>query len=168
MRSNVFYGEDLCLNLQILPRAEKIVVLPDELYFYRWGGGTTKLKASLIEDAHQQHTMKYEYFRLYGQNKFDGNLAYELVQYYLTYYENQLITQKRAQWPGLTEKIFSDARFQTALQIIPASLESEKVRLLKDSVQRGNFEPVLAFFSGNMLRKRWIRRTINTVGKVIS
>lgn len=38
----LIYGEDLCFNLQVLPKAGKIVGCPEILYFYRYGGGNDK------------------------------------------------------------------------------------------------------------------------------
>ncbi len=168
MRSNVFYGEDLCLNLQILPRAEKIVVLPDELYFYRWGGGTTMLKESLIEDAYKQYEMKRKYFNEYDKGDYAGELAFELVQFYLGYYESQLISQKRGRWLELTERVFSDGRFQVALQCIPSSLESEKVKLLKKVIQNEDFEHLLTVLSKTIPQKKIKKNVINTIGTFLS
>lgn len=34
---DLVYGEDLCFNLQVLPRAEKIVSSPEIVYYYRGG-----------------------------------------------------------------------------------------------------------------------------------
>lgn len=35
---DLVYGEDLCFNMQILPKVKRIVSVPDNVYFYRWGG----------------------------------------------------------------------------------------------------------------------------------
>ncbi|MCL2509271.1 MAG: glycosyltransferase [Oscillospiraceae bacterium] len=46
----IFFGEDLIMNIQLLPFAEKIHIIPHALYCYRAGGGTTKFNARFLED----------------------------------------------------------------------------------------------------------------------
>lgn len=47
---NNFMGDDLCVNLQVLPKARKMVVLNKPLYYYRFGGGTSKFNPRFLED----------------------------------------------------------------------------------------------------------------------
>lgn len=45
-----FFGEDLALNMEILPKCKKVRVINKALYYYRCGGGTTKYMKHLFED----------------------------------------------------------------------------------------------------------------------
>lgn len=45
-----FMGEDLCINLQVLPKARKMVALNRPLYYYRFGGGSSKFNTRFLED----------------------------------------------------------------------------------------------------------------------
>lgn len=36
--SELTYGEDICFNLQVLPRAKKMAIASKAHYYYRWGG----------------------------------------------------------------------------------------------------------------------------------
>lgn len=45
-----FMGEDLCINLQALPKARKMVVVNKPLYYYRFGGGSSKFNPNFIDD----------------------------------------------------------------------------------------------------------------------
>ena len=46
-----FYNEDLSYNLHVMPNAKKIVLIAEKLYYYRWGGFTTKRISSLLDTA---------------------------------------------------------------------------------------------------------------------
>lgn len=45
-----FMGEDLSLTLRILNLAQKLIIIPDCLYYYRLGGGTSKFMPYMLED----------------------------------------------------------------------------------------------------------------------
>ena len=45
-----FFGEDLALNMELLPKCKKVRVINEALYYYRCGGGTTKYMKDLFED----------------------------------------------------------------------------------------------------------------------
>ena len=55
-------GEDLCFNLQVLPNANKIVSIPDSIYFYRWGGMTNSINKNLFKDACKAYNFKLKIF----------------------------------------------------------------------------------------------------------
>lgn len=45
-----FTGDDLSVTLRCLPRTNKLVVIPNRIYNYRLGGGTSKFMAYMLED----------------------------------------------------------------------------------------------------------------------
>ena len=47
--SGLIYGEDLCMNLQVLPKAKSIVINSKGLYFYKCVGGYYKYKRYFIQ-----------------------------------------------------------------------------------------------------------------------
>ncbi len=53
-----FYGEDLIFNIQVMPEMEGVVVIPDELYNYRAGGGTHKYQPLFFEELTELHKIK--------------------------------------------------------------------------------------------------------------
>lgn len=43
--------EDLSYNMHVLPYASKICVIPDYLYYYRWGGFTNRFDKTILDTA---------------------------------------------------------------------------------------------------------------------
>ncbi len=47
----VFFEEDHYVNLQLLPQVNRLVYLPDKLYSYRFGGGSSRFISSFLADC---------------------------------------------------------------------------------------------------------------------
>lgn len=45
-----FMGDDLSVTIQILPETNRLVIIPDCVYFYKIGGGTTKFMPYMLDD----------------------------------------------------------------------------------------------------------------------
>lgn len=45
-----FMGEDLSVTLRLLPETQKLVIIPDVVYDYRIGGGTSKFMPDMLND----------------------------------------------------------------------------------------------------------------------
>lgn len=45
-----FYGDDLIVTLRYLPRCQEIVIIPEVVYHYRIGGGTSKYNPAMMDD----------------------------------------------------------------------------------------------------------------------
>lgn len=45
-----FMGDDLSITLRCLPQTNKLVIIPNKIYNYRIGGGTSKFMAYMLED----------------------------------------------------------------------------------------------------------------------
>lgn len=45
-----FMGEDLSITLRLMPNIEKLVIIPDTVYYYRMGGGTSKYMPYMLDD----------------------------------------------------------------------------------------------------------------------
>lgn len=61
--SNVvnFMGDDLIMTVDILPKADQIIIVPDVVYYYRPGGGTSKLQPKLMDDWLALYRFKSQY-----------------------------------------------------------------------------------------------------------
>jgi glycosyltransferase involved in cell wall biosynthesis len=44
------FGEDLCLNIQLLPKVGRVMVVPQPLYLYRLGGSSARFNPNYISD----------------------------------------------------------------------------------------------------------------------
>lgn len=55
-----FMGEDLSVTLRLLPKTEKLVIIPDEIYNYNIGGGTSRFMPFMLEDFLSLYKFKKE------------------------------------------------------------------------------------------------------------
>lgn len=45
-----FFGEDLIVTLNLMPQSQKTIIIPNCVYYYRMGGGTTKYNSHMLDD----------------------------------------------------------------------------------------------------------------------
>lgn len=84
--TKLVYGEDLCFNLYVLPKAKKIVSIPNSIYFYVYGGVTTNVdEERMYEDAIKQYNYKVSEFKKYGQFNLIEMANVELCNYFIGY-----------------------------------------------------------------------------------
>lgn len=83
--TGISYGEDLCMNLELMTKAEKVVTIPQCVYFYRWGGVTNFIKKRVYNDAIVQYELKVEYFKKYNRLDCIEMANVELCNYFLSY-----------------------------------------------------------------------------------
>lgn len=55
-----FFGEDLNVNIRLLPQCNKITLLPDDLYYYRFGGNTSRFMPYYMDDCLAIHELQHE------------------------------------------------------------------------------------------------------------
>ena len=82
--------EDLSYNMHILPYASKICVVPENLYYYRWGGFTNRYDKTILDTALLGYKLKRQLIDKYKLNHFKHTTAIELLNYLNTYF-NSLI-----------------------------------------------------------------------------
>ena len=86
------HGEDLCFNMHLFPFVNKISIISDEIYYYRYGGMTNKMNTSIFIDACKAYEIKMRYLDRY--NYFDRAGIYtaiELKNFLNTYIINYFI-----------------------------------------------------------------------------
>lgn len=60
-----FMGEDLSVTLRLLPETQKLVIIPDVVYNYRIGGGTSKFMPYMLDDFLSLYRFKQELAQRY-------------------------------------------------------------------------------------------------------
>lgn len=60
-----FMGEDLSVTLRLLPETHKLIVIPDVVYDYRIGGGTSKFMPDMLSDFLNLYRFKKEMAQRY-------------------------------------------------------------------------------------------------------
>ena len=83
-----FMGDDLIMTLDVMPKAERIVVIPDVVYHYRPGGGTSKFQPKLMDDWLALYRFKRKYAERYHMPQPIKKLMdIELCNMTFTYFE---------------------------------------------------------------------------------
>jgi glycosyltransferase involved in cell wall biosynthesis len=78
-------GEDLYYNIQVFPKATKIHFIDAPIYFYRFGGMTTKLNEKIIEAAIGMYKLKKETINLYDKPEYLKYMVIEMINYLKSY-----------------------------------------------------------------------------------
>ena len=90
----ISHGEDLCFNLQVLPNANKIVSIPDSIYFYRWGGMTNNINKNLFKDACKAYNFKLKIFEKFNCKDCYEKASVELCNFFKGYIDTYLVFSK--------------------------------------------------------------------------
>lgn len=83
-----FMGEDLSVTLRVLPETQRLVIIPDVVYHYRIGGGTSKFMPDMLDDFLSLYRFKKEMAQRYPmpQNA-EYLMAVELKNIALSWFE---------------------------------------------------------------------------------
>lgn len=60
------FAEDLDIVLRLMPLLDKLFVVPDVVYNYRTGGGTTRFMPEILSDSLFMYNRKKEYIKFYS------------------------------------------------------------------------------------------------------
>lgn len=87
-----FMGDDLSVTLRLLPETQRLVILPDVVYYYRLGGGTSKFLPDMLNDFLNLYRFKKEMALRYPmpQNA-EYLMAVELKNIILTWLETCIL-----------------------------------------------------------------------------
>lgn len=62
-------GEDLILSMRIFPSISKYLVIEENVYFYRYGGGTSRYNPNMYSDLKSQYYIKLDAIKKYKYAK---------------------------------------------------------------------------------------------------
>lgn len=60
-----FMGDDLSITLKVLPNTKKLIIIPNTVYFYRIGGGTSKYMPYMLYDFLSLYDYKFKLAQQY-------------------------------------------------------------------------------------------------------
>lgn len=112
--------EDLSYNMHIFPYARKIALIPDVLYYYRWGGYTNHYDATVLETAIIGYSLKMKLIKKYALSDFKASTAIELLNYLNTYF-SQIVEYEIEVKNGFeaeVERVLSLPEVHQALNIV--------------------------------------------------
>lgn len=64
-----FMGDDLSVTIRLVSEVKNLVILPDVVYNYRIGGGTTKFMPYMMDDFAKLYTFKQSFIQTYPMPK---------------------------------------------------------------------------------------------------
>lgn len=83
-----FMGDDLIMTLDLMPKVDKVVIIPDVVYKYRVGGGTTKYQPEMMNDWLNLYRFKKSYAEKYPMpQNIQKLMDVELVNMTFSYFE---------------------------------------------------------------------------------
>lgn len=112
--------EDLSYNMHILPYARKIAILPDILYYYRWGGFTNRYDKTILATALTGYRLKMQQIVQWQMPQFKHSTAVELLNYLNTYF-SQCVSYdvfNREQFLEEARRLFSIEEVDEASNIV--------------------------------------------------
>lgn len=128
-------GEDLMYNLRLFPHLQKIYVMDEVGYYYRWGGMTSSYNPHLYPDLKRQYLLKSEIAKKYNYTRAFDFLKIELKNVFFS-----SIIQQIEYKAGSEEKIkanicneLNDKIWEDALKVEnhPSFYQQEFVKALQ-------------------------------------
>lgn len=159
-------GEDLCFNLQVMPKAEKIISVPETVYFYRWGGMTNKINEKLFIEACKVYNFKVDIFSKIGLTDCIEKASFELCNFFLSYIEQYLIfySLNNNYVNLIIEREIKNSDLQNAVKLIQTDwmIKEKKIEYIKEK----NIEGILDLQKRNYIKKIIRNKILLFISKV--
>lgn len=89
-------GEDLLFNMQLHPYLEKMAFVTQNVYFHRYGGVTSQLNPTLLEDVKKQYRLRKEVLLKTNYPKALPYLKIELANVFYSFFMSQFLIAKKS------------------------------------------------------------------------
>ena len=125
----ITHGEDLCYNIQCFPYAKRIICIPENVYFYRFGGMTNQMNEKLLDDAVKAYQFKWKMIEKWNLQREKQYTAIEMLNFLFTYLENHVIYKKftKSQLLQLLAKKVQLEEIQHAISVIDSEYIKESL-----------------------------------------
>jgi hypothetical protein len=87
-------GEDLILNMRVFPFVHKYAIIPDLVYFYRIGGGTSRYNTRFYPDLKAQYFIKMDTLRQFNYLKAERPTKIEMCNVLCSQVKQMLLYRK--------------------------------------------------------------------------
>ena len=150
-----FMGDDLSVSIRITPEVRSLVILPDVVYNYRIGGGTSKFMPYMMEDFASLYTYKQHYAKKYpmpqdAQFYMDVELMNTTKTHFLQCLANGDFTE--AQLVDEIRKVMAMPQVKQASCNLMGS--GKKIAEYAENLHNGNVEPILRLTYENRAANR--------------
>lgn len=154
--------EDLSYNMHVLPYASKIAIVPDVLYYYRWGGFTNRYDNTILDTALIGYKLKMAQIDRYRVYAYKTYVAVELINYLNTYFY-QIVEHEicnKDDFEAEVRRVLSFIEVQEALNIVKAYKKYH--RKYVDAMLKGDSEG-LYIYEMMTRRKNWKKRFLKKI-----
>lgn len=159
-----FYGDDLIVTLGYLPECREIVIIPDVVYHYRIGGGTSKYNPKMMDDWLALYRYKKPFTEKYAMPQDTEKLMdIELCNMAYTY-----LTMLGRSGKFSHEEILTRIKEVVRIPEVNMALENPKtdgtkflaIQKMKERDWDGLLDMILSD-AKQYNKKQWIRKIIN-------
>ncbi len=149
-----FMGDDLSVTLRCLPETKRLGILPDIVYFYRFGGGTSKYMPYMLEDFLSLYRCKRELLVKHPMPQ-DAKclISIELMNILATWF--RMYQHKGGHTEAeLLAEIERVSRLTEVRDAISVLEERKKRHLLAEQLKLGSFREIEKQISRDLKRDR--------------
>lgn len=139
-----FMGDDLSVSIRITPEVKNLVIIPDVVYHYRIGGGTSRFMPYMMEDFVSLYSYKQEFAKKYpmpqdAQLYMDIELMNTTKTHFLQCLTNGGFTE--AQLVEEVKKVSEMPQVKQACSHLAGT--ERKIAEYAENLQAGNIEPIV-------------------------
>lgn len=127
------HGEDLSFNMHLFPNVTKLAFVSENVYFYRYGGMTTKMNYDLFNTACKTYEIKKKYLNKFEYNKGNIYIAIELKNFFNTYIESYFKYTNYSQ-DEIVERISKEVNENKVFS--DALIEIQKSKYCKSEIEK--------------------------------
>lgn len=157
-------GEDLVYNIQLFPKANRIHFIDAPIYFYRFGGMTTKLNEKIIDAAIRMYSLKKIAMQDYQKHEYQKWVVIEMINY-LKSYLKMLVEYKSKDTDFIfanLNKIMDRTEIIEVIQIVKDYEYYKNDHFVKALIQHNTAE-LVRIQTAEYLKSRFKKRLIRTV-----
>lgn len=148
--------EDLSYNMHILPYAKKIHIIPNCLYYYRWGGFTNRYDKTILDTALIGYQLKMNLIEKDHYDNFRVTTSIELLNYINTYFYDLLAYKQTSKEEFIAEvdSVINLPEVQSAKKVVCEYDKYHKAHI--DAIIEGDLK-ALYFITLNSIKKNKIK-----------
>lgn len=155
--------EDLSYNMHVLPYASRICIIPEYLYYYRWGGFTNRFDKTILDTAITGYRLKMCQIERYGLFSFRHTTAVELLNYLNSYFLSLVCYTNidKTQFVNVCNNVYSLSEVIESINIV--NKEDKYHNDYIDAMLSSNYEVLFEIESQNKRNtrnKRLLKRVL--------
>ena len=160
-----FMGEDLSVTLRLLPETQKLIIIPDIVYNYRIGGGTSKFMPDMLDDFLSLYRFKQEMAQRYPMpQNVEYLMAVELKNIVLSWLEMYILSGNHDE-QALRKEIARVCRLPEVQEAVQQSNFTEREpEGIRKAIQESNVDYIDEFLT-KRISARKCRRIIKKILK---